>query len=117
MDIRSIAEAISKHTFKEAYEHFAEDITWNLIGGKVLRGKDEVKKTCEESAEYLSTVTTTFTSFKTYVSENTVIIESSAEYVDEKNEKSVVASCDIYAFTNDKLQVITSYNIELPQTN
>ena len=117
MNTKQIAEAISHHQFEKAYEHFSDDITWNMIGGEVIRGKAEVKKICEESATYLATVKTTFTKSKTFVGENFVVIDSSAEYLDDKNEKSIVSSCDIYEFEDTKLVEITSYNIELPQTS
>ena len=112
MNIKEIAESISKHNFQNAYEYFSEDIVWNLIGGNIISGKEDVIKTCKESAEYLASVKTTFNSFQTYEAENIIIIESSADYIDENNEKSVVSSCDIYKFAENKLIEITSYNIE-----
>lgn len=116
MNIKQIAEAISSHKFETAYQYFSEVVMWNMIGGQVVRGKKEVIKTCDESAKYLSNVKITFGKFKTLVAENSVIIESKAEYIDDKNDKSVVASCDIYKFQEDKLHEITSYNIEIPQS-
>lgn len=115
MNISRIAESISNHQFKSAYEYFADDIQWKMIGGTDIHGAEAVKKTCEESAAYLSGINTTFTKFKTLVGENFFVIESAAEYLDEKNEKSVVSSCDIYEFSETMLVKITSYNIELPQ--
>jgi hypothetical protein len=116
-DIKQIAESISKHQFEKSFEYFREDITWNMIGGEFVSGKEAVIKTCEESAKYLSGVKTTFHSFNTRIVENTVIIESSADYFDENNGKSAVASCDIYDFQEGKLQAITSYNIEITQVS
>ncbi len=115
MTISQIAEAISKHNFESTYEYFSDEIIWNMIGANVVRGKENVKKTCEESAKYLASIKTTFNTFKTHTAQNTIIVESSADYIDDKNDKSTVSSCDVYNFDGDKLIDITSYNIELPQ--
>ena len=42
-----------------------------------------------------------------------LLLDSEAEYVDEANQVSVVASCDLYDFSNGQLSQITSYTIEL----
>ncbi len=116
MEIKQIAEAFSKHDFKSTYKHIDEDVIWHLIGGDDLKGKEAVLKACDTSAEYLANVETTFLKFKTFVSDNTIIIDSMADYVEENGEKSTVSSCDIYEFEDGKLKQITSYTIELQQS-
>src|SRR5215213_1364521 len=115
IELKPIAEAFSTHKFETTYQHFSDEITWDLIGGEVIRGKEAVIKTCNESSTYLSKVETTFKKFKIFVGENSVVIDSLAEYSDEKNDKSVVASCDIYEFKGDKLHKVTSYTVEIPE--
>ena len=68
---------------------------------------------CEQSSEELAQATTTCNRFRTVISENCVVVESEVEYVNHVNQSSVVASCDIYDFSNDQLEQITSYTIEL----
>jgi hypothetical protein len=117
IDSKQIAEAFSTHQFATAYPYLSDQIEWNMIGGEVIRGKEAVIETCDQSSMYLSTVKTTFNKFKTFVGENSVVIDSLAAYIDEKNNKSVVASCDIYEFQNGMLQAITSYTVEIAQTS
>lgn len=111
--IEQIAEAFSRHRFTEAYPYLLDDVRWNLVGDKEVVGREDVVSTCEQSAEYLAGVTTRFSKFKIVVGEDGVVIDSEAEYVDEDNKSSVVASCDIFDFANGQLSGITSYTIEL----
>jgi len=41
------------------------------------------------------------------------VIDSPAEYLEVENERSVVASCDIYDFASGELSTITSYTVEI----
>ena len=43
-----------------------------------------------------------------------VVIDSEAEYVDDDGESSHVASCDLYEFIDGNIAAITSYNVEVP---
>lgn len=114
LDKKAIASAFSSHKFASTYGYLANDIEWTVIGERVIRGKADIVKTCEDSAAYLSNVKTTFLKFRTFAGESSVVIDSLAEYVDEQDEKSVVASCDIYEFDGEYLTAITSYAVEIP---
>ena len=111
-----IAEAFSRHEFARTYPYFAESIRWNVIGGEQLAGQEAVTQTCEQSAEFLAKVTTTFTKFRAVVGEDCVVIDSEAIYTDADQETSTVASCDLYDFTDGKLVGITSYTISLDES-
>jgi len=58
-------------------------------------------------------VTTTFHQFKIVEGDGCVVIDTRAEYVDDAEGRSTVASCDIYDFSNGNLAAITSYAVEL----
>ena len=111
--IEQIAEAFSRHRFPETYAHLSDNIRWNLVGAEPVVGKDEVVNMCERSSDELANVAVTFNRFRTVVDESCVVIDSEAEYVDQVNQVSVVASCDLYDFSNGHLSQITSYTIEL----
>ncbi len=113
LTIKQVAEAFSRHDFQKAYPYIADDVRWNLVGSQPFSGKDAVVKACNESAAYLVTTTTTFSKFKLVADGDTVVIDTLAEYVDEKQESSLIASCDIYDFADGKLAEITSYTFEL----
>jgi hypothetical protein len=111
--ISEIAESFSRHRFAETYRFMLDEIEWTQVGGTRARGKDEVVAICEESAKYLTGVTTTFHRFKVIESADCVVIDSRANYVDEEGGSSTVASCDIYDFSDGVLSTITSYTVEL----
>jgi hypothetical protein len=113
LTIKQIAEAFSRHAFESTYPYLSDTIQWHLIGDKVLKGKQDIMATCAQSTEYLASVTTQFSKFKVVVEENCVVIDSEAAYIDEKQEKTVVASCDIYEFMGGQISNINSYCIEI----
>ena len=108
-----IAEAFSRHDFEASYPYLTEDIRWNIVGERLVEGKEEVIVVCRESAAYLTGVTTDFVKFRTVVTDDCVVVDSVAEYTDKEDKTSHVASCDIYDFTNGKVSEITSYTVEV----
>jgi hypothetical protein len=113
LTIQQIAEAFSGHNSTATFPYLSETVTWNMVGDKTLEGKQNVMDTCHQSAEYLATVATKFSKFKVVVSDNCIVIDSVADYVDNQQEVSTISSCDIYAFKNGLISEITSYCIEL----
>ncbi len=109
---REVAEAFSRHDFEKAYPHLAEDVRWVVVGDRKFAGRDAVIGACDESAAYLSTVSTTFRAFEVLAGDDFVVTNSTAEYAVD-GEASVVASCDIYRFAGGALTAITSYTVEL----
>ena len=110
---QQIAEAFSHHDFEASYPYLAEDIRWNIVGERLVEGKENVIAVCRESAAYLSGVTTEFGKFRSIVTEDCVVIDSVAEYTSKEEERSLVASCDLYDFTNGRVSEITSYTVEI----
>jgi SnoaL-like domain len=106
-----IAEAFSGGKFEFAYPYLSDDIKWNIVGDKILSGKNDLIKFCDQTAEYFLTVTTRFNMSNVIVGDNTVAINGTAEFINKENKKTVVASCDVYIFENGKLKEVTSYCI------
>jgi hypothetical protein len=113
MTIEEIATAFSGHEFAAAYPYLLDNIQWTVVGGKPLNGKGKVIATCAGMAKELSQVTTAFIKWKVVVANSCVVIDSKAEYTDQANGKSIVASCDIYDFVDGMVSEITSYNVEV----
>lgn len=113
--ITEIAEAFSRHEFEETYQHMLEDIDWQLVGEKHIRGRGSVVAACEETRKSLISVRTTFSKFRVITAERSVVIDSRAGYVDAEGEFSHVASCDIFDFHDGTLAAITSYNLEVDE--
>ena len=108
-----IAEAFSRHDFEASYPYLAEDVRWNRVGESLVEGKDNVISVCRESAEYLTGVTTDFRRFRKVITDDCVVVDSVAEYTEKEGERSRVASCDLYDFTNGNVSEITSYTVGL----
>ena len=110
-----IAEAFSRHDFDVALPFLAADVTWSLVGGKRIRGREEVVEWCRASAEYLAPESTRFLDLRVLTGEGWVVVESAAEYAEGAGERSRIAACDVYRFEGGAIAGITSYNIELPR--
>jgi limonene-1,2-epoxide hydrolase len=112
MSPTEIAEAFSRHQFATTFTSFAPEIEWRNLGGENYVGKQAVIDACNESSSYLNTVRTTFTHFRTIASASTVVTDAQADYLDG-DERSTVASCDLYDFVDGQLTAITSYTVEI----
>lgn len=107
----ALAEAFSRHRFAETYPQLADDIRWVLVGGPTLAGRQAVVDACEDSARQLATTTNRFTAFRTVGAGDTVLVDSTGEYISADGHRSVVASCDLYDFRDGQLVTITSYTV------
>jgi len=83
--------------------------------GAVLAGKNlwVERRSCEKSAKFLETVSATITKLKINRAETFVVVEGAAQFQDQENQTSSVASCDVFQFSDGRLVEITSYVIEL----
>jgi ketosteroid isomerase-like protein len=109
-----IARAFSSHRFEVALPHLADDVVWTLVGSDPLIGRKAVKKACERTAKDLAGVTTEFQRFRTVVGEDSVVVDSLARYTDAAGDVSIVASCDVYDFDDERITEIVSYTVEPP---
>ena len=108
-----IARSFSDHHFEAAAPHLADGLVWTIVGAAPIVGKDAVIAACQESAAYLADVRTEFRRFRSVVGDQSVVIDSLADYTDSAGELTTVASCDIYDFTDGTVTAILSYNIEV----
>lgn len=108
-----IALAFSRHRFDHVIPHFADDIEWDMVGDEVVKGSDAVVRVCTDAADDLSRTTVTYIRNEAVVGEHAVAVDTLAEYRDHDGAVSMVASCDLLSFTEGKISMIRSYNIEV----
>ena len=113
LDIHQIAEAFCSYRFAVAYPYMADEIKWNIVGKEELVGREAVIDRCDKSAKFLETVSTISTKLKINRAETCVVVEGAAQFQDQENQTSSVASCDVFQFSDGRLVEITSYVIEL----
>jgi hypothetical protein len=104
-----IAVAFSSHRFDEAEPYLADNVFWDLVAAQPRLDKPEVIALTAESAEALTTITTTFIDQRVIDGGDTVVVDSVVEYIADDGEKSVVSSCDLYEFENGLVVHIRSY--------
>ena len=114
-DISQIAEAFCSYRFAVTYPYMADEIKWNIVGREELMGRQAVIERCDKSAKFLETVTATITKLKIHRAETCIVVEGAAQFQDQENQTSSVASCDVFQFSDERLVEITSYIIELNQ--
>jgi ketosteroid isomerase-like protein len=108
---KEISEAFSNGEFQSVYNHLSEDVEWNIIGDKILKGKAAVIECCDQTAAYFSSVTTKFAMNNSIIDGNRIAIDGTAHFINKDKKSTQVSSCDIYRFENEKLLTITSYCI------
>jgi hypothetical protein len=112
LDIYQIAEAFCSYRFAVTYPYMADEIKWNIVGKEELVGREVVIDRCDKSAKFLETVSTISTKLKINRAETFVVVEGAAQFQDQENQTSSVASCDVFQFSDERLVEITSYVIE-----
>jgi hypothetical protein len=110
---KDLAEAFSRHRFRDTYDHLATDVVWLSVGGPTIRGREAVVRSCESTLVELTDTTTDFTRFRSVADTDTAAVDVIGHYTSDDGETSVVASCDIYEFDGDTIVKITSYTVEL----
>ena len=113
LNIDQIAEAFCRHRFAVTYPYMADEIKWNIVGREALMGREAVIDRCDKSAKFLETVSATITKLKINRSQTFVVVEGAAQFQNQENQTSSVASCDVFQFSDGRLVEITSYVIEL----
>ncbi len=106
-----LSQQFSGGNFKITYDYLADDIVWNIIADKILKGKENVIAFCDSTAAYFASITTKFTTSNLIANNNCVAIDGTAEFINKENKTTHVSSCDVYRFENGKLKEITSYCI------
>ncbi len=110
---REIAEAFSRHRFRDVYPALAEEVVWTSRGGgPTLRGRQAVIDACEESLAGLADASVDFRRVVVAADDRAAAVDVVARYV-EGDEVSVVSSCDVYEFADGAVVAITTYAVEL----
>jgi hypothetical protein len=111
MSNKKICEEFSKGNFELIYNYLAEDIRLNIIGDKILKGKQTVTEFCNHTAAHFSELATDFRINNVIADNNCVAIDGTAHFINKDNKSTYISSCDVYRFQDEKLQEITSYCI------
>lgn len=109
--IKQISTEFSNGNFKFCYAYLANNIVWNIVGDKIVKGKEGVIEFCNKTAQYFSEVATTFNMHTIIVDGDCVAIDGTAEFINQEGKATHISSCDVYRFTNGQLLNITSYCI------
>jgi ketosteroid isomerase-like protein len=113
VDPSDVAEAFSRHRFRETYDHLTPDIVWVAVGAASTTGSEEVIAVCENTLAELADTSTEFVRFLTVSDDRAVVVDSIGHYTDSLGATSAVASCDIYEFRDGLIARITSYTVEI----
>ena len=113
LNIDQIEQAFCNYRFAVTYPYMADEIKWSIVGREELVGRDAVIAQCDKSEKFLETVSATITKLKINRAETFVVVEGAAQFQDQENQTSSVASCDVFQFSDGRLVEITSYVIDL----
>jgi ketosteroid isomerase-like protein len=110
---REIAEAFSRHRFREVYASLSDDIVWTSRGGgPPIHSRSAVVDACEASLSDLASTAVDFRRVVVAADDRAAAVDVVARYVDG-DEVSVVSSCDVYEFQDGAVVAITTYAVEL----
>ena len=109
---REVAEAFSRHEFRDVYPALAPDVVWTAVGARQFVGRQAVVDACEQTLTALADTHVAFTRFVVVADGATAAVDTVARYTD-RDGTAVVASCDVYEFRDGALAAITSYDVEL----
>ena len=107
---QKVSDEFSKGNFEFAFTHFAEDIQWNVVGSSVIKGKEAVIAHCKKMLQEMDG--SVLINTRHTVGEDSIATEGYCDYSND-GKPGRVEYCDLYKFTQEKLQEITSYCIEI----
>jgi hypothetical protein len=107
--IRDFNIAFAENNNDKILDFMADDIMWNLVGNKIVQGKESVRKELEsmELGEATELILHTIVTHGNIAAADGIM----------KFKNIAIAFCDVYEFTghdkNTKIKELTSYGIEL----
>ncbi len=107
---KNVSEEFSKGNFEFAFNHFADDIQWNVVGSPVIKGKKAVIAYCNKMMTEMDR--SKLNNTNQIGDDDLIAVQGYCDYVKENNEPGRLEYCDVYRFNDEKLQAITSYCIE-----
>ena len=108
---QQISEAFSNGNFEFTFPFLADDIEWNIVGERILTGKEKVINFCNETAAYFASVTTVFITENVIIGNDVIAINGKGTFTTKEAKITNVSSCDVYDFKEGELKKITSYCI------
>lgn len=99
--LRRISENFSLGNMQHVAGHLADDIIWNVVGGRTIIGKRKVLELCDQvqSMGFIP-----FENKSTVMEKNLIVVTGNS--VDH-----ISFYCDVYRTDNQKIKEITSYFI------
>ncbi|WP_336027404.1 nuclear transport factor 2 family protein [Geodermatophilus sp. FMUSA9-8] len=110
---REVAEAFSRHRFRDVYDALAPAVVWTAVGQGRTEGRQAVVDACEAALAELAGTDVAFSRFVSVADGDTAAVDVVARYTAPDGGLSVVSSCDVYEFRDGALAAITSYAVEL----
>ena len=109
---KEIAEAFSNGDFELTFPYLSDSVIWDIIGDKLLKGKNEVLENCTRTSEYFKSIETNFKTEDIIATDNKVVIKGMGEFFRDGKSINLISACDVYEFNrNGELEKITSYCI------
>ncbi|MEJ7683016.1 MAG: nuclear transport factor 2 family protein [Segetibacter sp.] len=108
---KKVSEEFSKGNFEFAFNHFADDIQWNVVGSPVIKNKEAVIAYCNKMLAEMDG--SKLNNTNQIGDDDFIAVQGYCDYVKENNEPGRVEYCDVYKFSGEELQQITSYVVEI----
>lgn len=105
----SLSQKFSGGDFPAVYPWFTEDIEWQLIGSRIVKGKADVIEFCNNMLVEMEGAE--LTNDDVIEAAGRIVIEGKCRYRDADGKEAVVNYCDLYRFEQNKIKTITSYCI------
>lgn len=91
------------------FQNITDDIIWDMVGDRIIRGKQEFVK----HWEIMETAATYALEIKNIITHGTMaMVDGSMKMTDPSGKESTFAFCDVYKFSgfkNPKIKEMTSY--------
>jgi ketosteroid isomerase-like protein len=113
MTITEVAKAFSNGEFEKTNPFISANAVWTVVGEDRFTGRQAILDQCEQVGNYFQSVTTDFKTLNVITEGNKVVINGTAEFLNDNKRVSFVSACDIYEFDeNNQIQHVTSYCIQ-----
>jgi uncharacterized protein len=101
-----ISETFAIGNLEFAQRHFADDISWNILGEKTIAGKEQIL----EVSKMIHLENFPVIEIKNIVAEGDyVIIESTGKATTKNGKPYNQTYCDVFKFAGEKLKEVTTY--------
>lgn len=114
--LSQLATDFSNGRFASCYPVLHEDISWEIVGEKTIRGKEAVMENCRRTADYFRSVTTEFSTDTVLEQDGQVVVNGTAAFYREGKKLSVISASDWYHF-NEKGELVAIRSWCIPLTN